>query len=59
MRYLGALLGPGGIFQRDPNEIMKPVYVVQKAPLKLQQKIELLRLSILPTICNSLSLQTK
>lgn len=32
--------------------------MVQRAPLKLQQKLELLRIFLLPTISNSLSLQT-
>lgn len=56
MKYLGSVLGPVGTLQHTIEEYIKPVAAVLQAPLKLQQKIELLQISVLP-ICNVLSLQ--
>lgn len=56
MRYLGAEMGVLGNRRKGCGDIVGPLEAIRRVPLKPQQKIELLRVSILPTTCNSLLL---
>lgn len=53
----GSQIGPLGILQCNINDVMSFFYCVQEAFLKWLQKLNLLHASVIPTICNSLSMQ--
>lgn len=57
MKYFASELGAYGSLWRTIENCLKPIIAVVRVPLKPQQKIELLQISLLFTICNLLSLQ--
>lgn len=57
LKYLDAEIGSEEAIQSSMEFHLEKVKLVSNGPLRPQQKVELLRSSILPTIANALSLQ--